>query len=129
MKGWVLLPDNWVMPSGVSIEFYWYGSGWNDVNINTTPNKYTIAQWTILENAGAVFFPVTGMRYESYGAIIIDKISGDETERGYYWASDNLHFYNGSITRVLADAVMSNNYFSSYNYNGQACAVRLVQVQ
>ena len=54
VNGTILLPDEWVLPAGQSMSI---------VSANDyTTNVYSTAQWTILENAGAVFFPSAGVR-------------------------------------------------------------------
>ena len=68
IQGWILLPDAWIQPEG--IEFM--GSAGN-YEINT----YSLSEWDILEQSGAVFFPNAGNRHgTNYG-------SGD----GYYWST------------------------------------------
>ena len=70
-KGVILLPDEWVLPSGVTFKpgtdcymEYETGNGWRNLNLdmqtNYNDNKYTLAQWKIMEEAGAVFFPAMG---------------------------------------------------------------------
>lgn len=54
-KGLVLLPDAWILPNGV--EFV------NNTNDYET-NNYDLTEWSLMENAGAVFFPQTGYRGE-----------------------------------------------------------------
>jgi hypothetical protein len=43
---------------------YETGNGWRNLNLdmqtNYNDNKYTLAQWKIMEEAGAVFFPAMG---------------------------------------------------------------------
>ena len=46
MRGLVLLPDEWLQPASVSFVPGFY---------NYFANIYTSAQWTYLENRGAVF--------------------------------------------------------------------------
>lgn len=54
VKGQIILPDAWILPAGVSF----LGSAGN-YDINT----YNENEWTIMENAGAVFLPNAGYRY------------------------------------------------------------------
>ena len=61
VTGLFLMPDGWVMPGELAKE-----------NItflplavkNFTTNKYTAAQWAILEQSGVVFIPAGGARYD-----------------------------------------------------------------
>ena len=70
-KGVILLPDEWVLPSGVTFKpgtdcymEYETGNGWRNLNLdmqtNYNDNKYTLEQWAVMEAAGAVFFPAMG---------------------------------------------------------------------
>ena len=52
VKCLILLPDDWVKPSGISLTA--------DPH-NTTTNVYTSAEWTALEEAGAILIPVAGI--------------------------------------------------------------------
>jgi uncharacterized repeat protein (TIGR02543 family) len=71
VKGFVLLPDDWTLPSGcIWNEGYYKG-------YNT--NSYTAIQWAAMETAGAVFFPASGQRNE---ADVYEVLSD-----GYYWGS------------------------------------------
>lgn len=54
VNGIIILPDNWVAPAGISFTPI---TRINDLGDN---NKYTLEQWTVMENAGAVFLPAAG---------------------------------------------------------------------
>ena len=69
IQGYIILPDAWILPEGVS--FLGSASGYD---INT----YSLEEWTIMENAGAVFLPRAGAR-----------IDGTQYTT-YYWA----YWYN-----------------------------------
>ena len=69
VNGTILLPDNWILPTGASFtasttqglanqgEYYY------DENKNHfTDNAYTKEQWSKMESAGAVFLPAAGYR-------------------------------------------------------------------
>lgn len=69
VNGTILLPDNWVLPTGASFTAstaqglaeqgdYYENSNENNFSHNT----YTIEQWAIMESAGAVFLPAAGNR-------------------------------------------------------------------
>lgn len=71
VKGLVILPDAWTLPNGVTFS-------------TTAANNYTIAQWTLMEQAGAAFLPAAGQMttsYEDYNAITT------VTQAGTYWTS------------------------------------------
>ena len=52
IRGVILLPDNWILPSGIS-----FTSG-----KDFTQNTYSTADWNALERNGAVFLPAAGFR-------------------------------------------------------------------
>ena len=53
VRGLILLPDDWVLPSGIT-----FTAGVNGYS----QNVYTLEQWEELESACAVFLPATGNR-------------------------------------------------------------------
>ena len=98
-QGWVLLPDAWIQPDGVSF----MGSA-SDYDIN----NYDVNEWIIMENAGAVFLPNAGYRNNtSFGV----------TES--YWTSKAWNTDGAWVTSTQ----ISNA--SSYRYYGRP--VRLIQ--
>ena len=70
--GYILLPDAWVQPDG--IEFLG-SAGSYDINV------YTIVQWEMMENSGAVFLPDTGYRYGIFY----------NYDYGFYWTTSRLN--------------------------------------
>ena len=71
VKGLVILPDVWKLPNGATFS-------------TTAANNYTVEQWMLMEQAGAVFLPAAGQMttsYEDYNAITT------VTEAGTYWTS------------------------------------------
>ncbi len=103
VHGYVLLPDSWTLPAGLS--FTASPNNW-------TTNVYTAEQWTQMEAAGAVFLPATGYRDPEIKGV---------NEKGWYWSSDVLSAdaaydfeFNETTSRV----------FGSRHYFGQP--VRLV---
>ena len=110
--GSILLPDSWVLPSGISF---------TSNRTSYEANSYTIEQWSVLEDAGAVFLPAAGIRCNnSY------KHSENETEDAMlciYWSStaDGAEYaYSFYIKSSLY-----NPHNSSYRLDGQS--VRLVR--
>ena len=103
VHGYVLLPDSWTLPAGLSF---------SASPKNWTTNDYTAEQWAQMEAAGAVFLPATG--YRNPDIVYVG-------EKGWYWSSDVLSAnaaydfeFNDTISRV----------FGSRHYFGQP--VRLV---
>lgn len=72
VKGYILLPDNWTCPAGISF---------SAIPNNYTTNIYTLDQWTQMEDAGAVFLPAAGNRYGT-------DVNAIEAGNGYYWTGD-----------------------------------------
>ncbi len=53
ITGYIFLPDNWVLPSGVT-----FTADASDY----TSNDYSLAEWNLMEKHGAVFLPSAGYR-------------------------------------------------------------------
>lgn len=70
VNGYIILPDDWSLPSGSS--FTPSQGSWS-------ANEYVGAAWTAMEDAGAVFLPCGGYRE---GTTVTD--AGSE---GYYWTA------------------------------------------
>lgn len=78
VNGTILLPDNWVLPEGVTFTpsrekglIDDKDNEGNDIMYNSnednyTHNIYTIQQWELMESAGAVFLPAAGCRFGKY---------------------------------------------------------------
>ena len=108
IRGLILLPDDWTLPSGIS-----FHAGKADFK----KNDYTLVQWEEMESAGAVFLPAAGYRYghslgkdPATGAKIVDK--------GYYQAStavDSEHSYRlyfcGGVGGELSPQDGGNRYY------------------
>ena len=94
--GYVLLPDSWTLPAGLS--FTASPNNW-------TTNVYTAEQWTQMEAAGAVFLPATGYRDP--------EIKGVGT-RGEYWSADrftDLAAYDFEFNETTSKVFGSRIYF------------------
>lgn len=122
-KGLFILPDDFVLPSGLQFlpstedgftnQYNWYWS--NGVKDNYLNNKYTISDWQKLKNAGAAFLPCSGMRYEQETSHI--NISG------HYWTSSH---YGREFANCLClfehDLFLEGNFDRCYGL-----AIRLVK--
>ncbi len=73
-SGLILLPDNWSLPVGMNMTT-------NNGSYTTSTNVYDATQWQTLEQAGAVFLPITGYLNDSYAA--------NSVNQGYYWSATN----------------------------------------
>lgn len=71
VAGLVVLPDDWVLPFGIT-----FTAG--DAAFNQ--NVYTAAEWTVLEEAGAIFLPATGER-DGVNVTLVGEYGG-------YWSSE-----------------------------------------
>lgn len=69
IHGLIILPDNWTTPSAINLTL---SGSWNN-------NVYTISQWNIMEQAGAVFLPAS-LRIGSY-------VGGYDGYYGYWTSS------------------------------------------
>lgn len=72
VSGIIILPDNWVFPAGNGLTF-------NEGMGGYYHNYYSLEQWEDLENAGAVFLPMAGVRWGTDVA--------DANLAGGYWSS------------------------------------------
>ena len=105
-RGTILLPDAWILPSGVS-----FTANASDYEIN----NYNTAQWNLMENAGAVFFPWAGQRSFYDGNIRYENIPGGYRS-AVYWSSS--HYSSSSSS--------SNEYAlhpSLYDFNSNSFTV------
>lgn len=105
VAGLVLLPDNWELPEGCAFE--------PTVEAYST-NTYSVSQWSVMEQNGAVFLPAGGNRY---GTTI--KEGGIA---GYYWSSTTAGKYSAYSISFVEGLVAADR---SYRIYGRS--VRLVQ--
>jgi hypothetical protein len=130
VDGCIILPDNWSTPSSISFtpaitmglilnnssgtSDKWYYSNNSSYYNHFQHNSYTIEEWEVMENAGAIFIPAGGYRT---GTSV-------NMNSGNYWANtsggaDNyaeyMHFNNKSL-------YPTNSQRRSYG-----CNVRLVK--
>lgn len=118
-RGYIILPDAWETPSGV----IWNG-GWS---YNYSDNQYSVSQWSIMENAGAIFLPLAGLRKGT-------EVSDDSS---FYWSSsfeyERPDDSSSAIesTTYAAWCVYVQNLSKSFIVNAtnccNGCAVRLVK--
>ena len=117
VKGIILFPDVFEWPMlDEGHSNYKYPNGINDGTIRYTGNgasasSYSVAEWSVLEDAGAIFLPQTS--YWS-GTNFVN------TNNGYYWASDlpsgstSSYYYwtfnNTSITGTSGSSVQNAYY-------------------
>jgi hypothetical protein len=95
VRGYIFLPDDWTLPSGLSFD--------PDAT-NFTTNTYSVEQWAQMQIAGAVFLPTAGYRWEG---IIINDVSLD----GSYWSSSLDDTYNANAIEFYWDSETSQATF------------------
>ena len=93
VNGIILLPDNWSVDIYILNETNTIGSSYNS-------NDIAESQWTILENAGAIFLPAAGNRGGATSFISV----GSE---GCYWSSSQLNYSNAAYNIGFSDLNLS----------------------
>ena len=126
VKGLILLPNDWSAPAGITFhagttqglvaktDYYANTDGKNYEH-----NEFTSEEWKQMEDAGAVFFPAAGYRWDNE----VYMEDSDLGYMGYYWAStpnDNWQGY-----QLYFDAYEVSPQGKNSRIYGQA--VRLVQ--
>ena len=104
--GYVILPDDWVCPAGLTF-----------VNSNSsyTANVYNATNWAVMEAAGAVFLPAAGQRTSSSTTNV--------GTVGNYWTTSHV---NGTTGYTFHIAPNANQMQNSVTYS-TGCSVRLVR--
>lgn len=88
--GLILLPDSWTLPAGCT-----FTPGYSNDQSSWDPNHYTVAQWAMMEAAGAVFLPAAGYRVGS--SVDVTNIG----KGGYYWSTTAFSEFNAVNARVM----------------------------
>ena len=112
VTGFVLLPDNWTLPAGLE-----FTSG---VNGDFAQNNYSAADWTKMEENGAVFLPAAGYRGESTGKKMMQA-----GLKGYYHSTTAVPAGSYILEFSAYDLYVNNQYEN--RYHGSGLSVRLVQ--
>ena len=100
VHGYVLLPNNWTNPSGLS-----FTPNQNAYSANT----YSIEDWRKMESNGAIFLPATGYR---------DNLTIYEMgDAGYYWTSSTETERTG-LSEFTVRPVSFKFYYNSDSDNG-----------
>ena len=116
VNGFILLPDNWKRPSGVTFNSG-FGSGFSQ-------NIYSVSKWQLMEEAGAIFLPAAGYRREEYHSWTSVTVIYDIGSYGYYWSSSNNNYYYGGGYCLCFGSNQTYMETNSYYYG---CCVRLVR--
>lgn len=105
VHGLILLPDEWILPSGCS--FYSQSNNW-------TTNNYTTETWSLMESAGAVFLPAAGVR-DNKSVMFVNN-------SGHYWTTDYSYSTNqGGDLGFDDESIYTHSYMRYYGLS-----VRLV---
>ena len=128
--GMILLPDEWTAPEGVDFVPGTLPTSelWDDADMidpsydhyrvkkaNMPANKFTVAEWQKLEDAGALFIPYTGRRSGGYGNYLNAKcLTVTEMYRYSYYEN-----YVGTYwTRTLHNAAKGQaDYVYTFYYH------------
>ncbi len=102
-NGMILLPDNWTLPDGLN--FTSGNSAWT--------NSYTLEQWALMENAGALFLPASGSCNKD--GIPLESA---QNQNGFYRASTAAYYMH------FTQSTLENCTMSFFQYGD---AVRLVK--
>ena len=108
--GYVLLPDNWSNPLDVK-----FVPGATDPATNT----YSLVQWAIMEEAGAVFLPMFGYRLGT---------TWTDDGLGHYWASSTPRWNGEEEQKTAVQIVLgANKHDVTRAPFSQGNAVRLIE--
>ena len=111
IHGVILFPDAYSHPSSVPLPAGINATG----NAGWNSNRYTAANWTAMEAAGAVFLPATGYR--------IDDMTGESGEGVHYWSATS-----GGDSYAYRASIRSYSFDAAYNGGRlDGIAVRLVK--
>ena len=106
MKGLIILPDSWTLPTGLTFTPGATETAWS--------NQYSYSEWAAMETAGAVFLPAAGSRD-------VSNVSG-VNENGCYWSSSYSDTNNASPFSFSGNSYNTTGIGRHYGYS-----VRLVQ--
>ena len=112
IKGMIILPDNWVLPEGGH-----FTAGGNRNGYNT--NKYSFAEWAVMENAGAMFLPAAGCRRGD----VYDNTDPRVGNIGEYWTASSSSNNKAADIYFRANALNASSQRDKFH----AHAVRLIQ--
>jgi hypothetical protein len=115
VNGLILLPDSCVIPEGVT--FRAAVASDSGAELYRIVNDFDIAEWTLLEEVGAVFFPAAGARLGS-------RVMYTGTA-GYYWTETTFEYDAKSIYCMGCDSSRAVWEGLSNRTNGRS--VRLVK--
>lgn len=114
MTGFVLLPDDWTAPTGIT-----FTPGWSSTDLpELTVNKYNSWEWKKMEEAGAVFLPAGGSCRKDGSWTYV--YSWSSKYRGLYWNAEH------KLVNMAKNQIQSN---TNPDYDPYFASIRLVQEQ
>lgn len=114
-RGFVLLPDNWKLPSGLSFKYRYGSSSWSSANL------YTLEEWEKMERAGAIFLPAAGLRQ---GKRMFSSSDYGVDDFGSYWTSS---YASESDAKRVSFSLRYTTNSCSWLYRWGGCSVRPVK--
>ena len=112
--GLIIIPDNWIQPSGVPALTGGSSEGWNT-------NIYNATQWAAMADAGAVFLPAAGYSTDGINAVnpVLD---------GTYWSSteDESNTANGYAIQFEHTVIHDSQPKAKGNYYSVRMAKTLI---
>ena len=110
VKGIIILPDEWTLPEGLSFNNFTYYS---------SENAYSLSEWALMEEAGAVFLPAGGLR----SGIQVNNAGSF----GHYWSSSSQGVYAYTMYIAPPGGGFNYNFVVDYRRRDLGCSVRLIQ--
>ena len=110
--GLIILPDNWACPTNIV-----FNPGFSSDDGDWTHNSYTVSQWQMMENEGAVFLPAAGIKQNGIGFCAYWGIN----YFGHYWSFSGSYEFPSCLR---FDSTVLNFEDASIAYFGRS--VRLV---
>ena len=121
INGLIVLPDNFVRPSGVIFK-----SGFHrnfGVESFAAYKTYTAEKWSKLESAGAIFLPAAGNHfYDVYSFFRIISVLGGVNGLGCYWSATKIDSNEPGYFYLCAKSTIMHKRDSNH-----AISVRLVK--
>ena len=91
IHGLIIIPDNWIQPSGVPALTGGVSEEWNT-------NSYNATQWAAMEAAGAAFLPAAGYSTDGIHAV-------DQGSDGTYWSITESNTANGYAMQFVLTVI------------------------
>ncbi len=111
IHGYILLPDLWELPQGISF---------TPLTNDWTANTYNSSQWSLMEANGAVFLPASGYRDPISLEVIYDGGAG------LYWTATAGTGYDQVASAIFFNSKKTDPSISEWSKT-YSCSVRLVQ--